>query len=64
MWRPRFNLRVVHVEFLLDRVALGQVIYKPLGFPLPIIIPPMLYITVMIGSFETSLPRDQDTPLL
>jgi hypothetical protein len=36
-WRPRFEPRSGHVEFVVDKVALGQVLW----FPLPIFIPPI-----------------------
>jgi hypothetical protein len=39
--RPEFDLRLVHVVFVVDKVALGQVFSKYVSFPVSIT-PPML----------------------
>jgi hypothetical protein len=37
LWRPRFNPMLVHVGFLVDKVALGHVFLEYFGFPVSII---------------------------
>jgi hypothetical protein len=38
--RPWIEPRSGHVGFVVDKVALGQVFFRVLRFPLPILIPP------------------------
>ena len=47
-----FNPRVVHMEYVLDKVASEQHFSEDLDFPLPYIIPPMPH---------THLPYEGDT---
>jgi hypothetical protein len=42
--RPGFAPKAVHVEFVVDRVALGQVFLRVLQFLLVSVIPPLLHI--------------------
>jgi hypothetical protein len=35
--RPGLDPRSVHVRFVVDKVALGQVFLRDVGFPLPIL---------------------------
>jgi hypothetical protein len=61
--RPGFSPSAVHIGFLLDKVSLGQVILRTLGFPLSIIIPQTLHIYLSPGAgrrdtFTVSVPRD------
>ena len=41
--RPMYNVRPVHVGFLVGRVALGQVFVEVLWFSPVSVIPPMLH---------------------
>jgi hypothetical protein len=43
-WRPRFMPGSVHVEFVMDKLALGQAFLRVLWFSPDNIIPPLLSI--------------------
>jgi len=43
LWRPGFDPKPVHVEFMVDKVALGQVRNQEFLFSPVIIIAPMLH---------------------
>jgi hypothetical protein len=47
--RHWFNPRSVHVRFMVDKLALGQVLYKVLQFSHTITIPPMLHTRSLIS---------------
>jgi len=36
LWRPRFNFRPLDVEFVVDKVTLGQVFSEHVTFPLQV----------------------------
>jgi hypothetical protein len=49
LWRPRFVPGSVHVGFMVDKVALGQVFLQVLLFPPVSIIPPGLHTRISSG---------------
>jgi hypothetical protein len=49
--------RVVHVEFVVGKVALGRIFSKHFGFPLPTIILPIFH-THLEQQFEAAIQRD------
>jgi hypothetical protein len=48
LWRPEFVPRTVHMGFVIDKVAPGQVFLRVLWFSAVIIIPAVLYIHIHI----------------
>jgi hypothetical protein len=68
-WRPRFVLRAVHVEFVVDRVALRQVFLRVLRFsPASIIHHCSIFTHVSCGGWTmcplvASVPWRQFSPL-
>jgi hypothetical protein len=60
---PGINLSVVHMAFMLDKVALRQVSLRELGFSLSIVIPPVLLTRLSsgvntIGPYEAAVLWD------
>jgi len=61
LFRIVFSTRVVHVEYVLAKVALGEYFSEHLNFPLPNIIPPTLHTHVPYQS-DTSAHHEATVP--
>jgi hypothetical protein len=66
--RSGFAPRAVHVEFVVDKVVLGQVFMQVLQFSLVNIIPPMLHVSCIIwgwtmGILTAAVPETQFHPI-
>jgi len=48
-WRNEFDSRAVHIGFVVDKVALGQIRLPVIWFYLIAIIPPLLHVNLLIN---------------
>jgi hypothetical protein len=66
-WGPHFNTRAAHVGSVVDKVALGQILFRVLRFHLPVIVPSSSVITLVIqagtiGLYQATVLRESVSP--